>query len=98
VLERSQLDQRDRALVTELVHGVTRMRRACDWVVDRHVVHRSDLATRTVLRLGAYQILFLRVPAHAAVSATVSAAEADEGFVNACPQGGRRIAATDLAG
>ncbi|MGE0796092.1 MAG: transcription antitermination factor NusB, partial [Acidimicrobiia bacterium] len=37
VLERSHLDTRDRALVTELVYGTTRMRRACDHLVDRFV-------------------------------------------------------------
>ena len=31
LLERSRLDQRDRAFVTELVYGTTRMRRACDF-------------------------------------------------------------------
>lgn len=83
-LERSQLDQRDRALVTELVYGVTRMRRACDWLIDRYVVEPPDLPTRTVLRVGAYQLVFLRTPAHAAVSATVSAApKRVRGFVNA---------------
>lgn len=83
-LERSELDQRDRGLVTELVYGVTRMRRALDWVVDRYLVQPPDLATRTVLRIGAYQLLYLRVPAHAAVSVTVSAApKRTRGFVNA---------------
>ena len=35
LLDRSGLDERDRDLVTELVYGTTRMRRACDWLVDR---------------------------------------------------------------
>ena len=34
---RSGLAERDRAFVTELVYGTVRMRRACDWLVDRHV-------------------------------------------------------------
>lgn len=84
VLERSGLSSRDRALATEMVYGVTRMRRACDWLVDRFVVHPPDLPTRTYLRLGAYQIVFMRIPAHAAVSATVGAAPKKVGgFVNA---------------
>ena len=33
----SGLDGRDRAFVTELVYGTVRMRRACDWLVNRHV-------------------------------------------------------------
>ena len=35
MLERSGLSDRDRAFVTELVYGTTRMQRSCDWLVDR---------------------------------------------------------------
>jgi 16S rRNA (cytosine967-C5)-methyltransferase len=69
----SPLDQRDRNLVTELVYGTTRMRRAVDWLVDRFLVSPPGPALRASLRVGAYQLAFMRVPAHAAVSATVSA-------------------------
>lgn len=74
-LERSRLDRRSRALVTELVYGVTRMRRGCDWVVDQHL-HRPvpDPAVRSALRLGAYQLVFTRMPPHAAVSTAVAVA------------------------
>ena len=34
-LDRCDLDRRDRAFVTELVYGTTRMRRACDHLIDR---------------------------------------------------------------
>jgi 16S rRNA (cytosine967-C5)-methyltransferase len=47
------------------------MQRACDWLVDRHVRGRTDPNVRAALRLGAYQLAYLRVPRHAAVSATV---------------------------
>jgi 16S rRNA (cytosine967-C5)-methyltransferase len=84
VLERSGLTTRDRALVTELVYGTTRMRRACDHLVDRFVMRTLDGPTRSALRLGAYQLHFMRVPAHAAVSATVSVAPSRaKGLVNA---------------
>jgi 16S rRNA (cytosine967-C5)-methyltransferase len=84
VLVRSGLDARDRALVTELVYGTTRMRRACDHLVDRFVMRPLDAPTRSALRLGAYQLHFLRIPAHAAVSATVAVAPARaKGLVNA---------------
>lgn len=73
LLERSELDQRDRNLVTELVYGSTRMRRALDWLVDRFVVSPPPPALRASLRVGAYQLAFMRVPAHAAVGATVGA-------------------------
>lgn len=83
-LAASHLTLRDRALVTELVYGVTRMRRACDFLVDRFVLRRLDLPTRAALRLGAYQLHFLRTPAHAAVSVTVDVApRRSRGLVNA---------------
>lgn len=83
-LERSGLDDRDRAFATELVYGTTRMRRACDALVDRFVLSEPEPAVRTLLRLGAYQLAFAGVPAHAAVSETVALAPARaRGFVNA---------------
>jgi 16S rRNA (cytosine967-C5)-methyltransferase len=73
-LARSGLDERDRALVTELVYGTTRMRRACDHLLDRFLVRDPEPALRTLLRLGAYQLAFARIPAHAAVATTVALA------------------------
>jgi 16S rRNA (cytosine967-C5)-methyltransferase len=93
MLGRSDLDTRDRAFVTELVYGTTRMRRACDWLVDRFVTKPPDPAGRAWLRLGAYQLVFLDTPAHAAVGATVEAAPKRlAGFLNAVL---RRVAAAD---
>jgi 16S rRNA (cytosine967-C5)-methyltransferase len=84
LLERSDLSRRDRAFVTELVYGAMRMRRACDFLVDRFTVREPDREARAWLRLGAYQLHFTDVPAHAAVSATVEAAPRKmQGFVNA---------------
>jgi 16S rRNA (cytosine967-C5)-methyltransferase len=70
-LDRSDLDGRDRRFVTELVYGTTRMRRACDFLVDRFLLRPVDDDVRAVLRLGAYQLEFAGVPAHAAVAETV---------------------------
>ena len=72
-LDRSRLSDADRRFVTDLVYGTTRMRRACDALVDRFVSTPPDPATRTLLRLGAYQLAFAGVPAHAAVGETVGA-------------------------
>ena len=84
LLERSGLDRRDRAFVTELVYGSTRMRRACDWLVDRLVDRPLEPEVRAVLRLGAYQLAFLGTPPHASVSATVDVAPVRaRGLVNA---------------
>ena len=44
LLGRSRLDERDRGFVTELVYGTTRMRRACDWLVDRYLLRDLDAA------------------------------------------------------
>ncbi|MFT7597230.1 MAG: 16S rRNA (cytosine967-C5)-methyltransferase [Acidimicrobiales bacterium] len=73
MLDRSKLADRDRRLVTELVYGTTRMRRACDFLVDRFVLDDVEPEVRAGLRLGAYQLHFMRTPPHAAVAATVGA-------------------------
>ncbi len=94
-LDASSLSEQDRKFATELVYGSTRMRRACDAVVDRFVSQPPDDQTRSILRLGAYQLAFIGVPAHAAVSATVDLAPTKtRGFVNAVL---RRIADFDMA-
>ena len=73
-LDRCDLDRRDRAFVTDLVYGTTRMRRACDHLIDRFLHDDIQPEVRTVLRLGAYQLHWAGVPPHAAVSATVAIA------------------------
>ena len=84
MLERADLSERDRNFATELTYGTTRMRRACDWLVDRFVERELAADVRNALRLGAYQLRFLDTPPHAAVSATVAVAPGRaRGFVNA---------------
>jgi 16S rRNA (cytosine967-C5)-methyltransferase len=84
LLDSSELAVRDRALVTELVYGTTRMRRACDWLIDRFVDRSLDAETRGALRLGAYQLAFMGMPPHAAVSTAVDVApKRSAGLVNA---------------
>src|SRR5690606_29113032 len=91
VLARSGLSERDRGLVTDLVYGTTRWRRACDFLVDRFLCREVVGRARTALRLGAYQLAFAGVPAHAAVAETVAASpKAARGLVNAVL---RRVAA-----
>ena len=94
VLERSDLDPRDRRFATELVYGTTRMRRACDALIDRFVAAEPEPAVRTLLRLGAYQLHFAGVAAHAAVAETVALAPRRvSGFVNAVL---RKVSATPM--
>ena len=90
-LDHSRLDDRDRRFVTELVYGTTRMRRACDHLVDRFLLRPVTADVRRALRLGAYQLHFADVPPHAAVGETVALVpQKVRGLVNAVL---RRIAA-----
>lgn len=74
-LDRSELSERDRALVTDLVYGTLRRRRAVDHLADRFLTSDPPPAARRVLRLGAYQLAFRPdIPPYASVAATVSAA------------------------
>ncbi|MFM1786284.1 MAG: hypothetical protein RL228_234 [Actinomycetota bacterium] len=100
-IEESELDSRDAAFVTELVSGSLRMRGLIDAIAlaagDREI-DRIDPPLRDVLRLGVYQLLFMRVPDHAAVSTTVDLTayvrlRSAGGFVNAVL---RRVSEKDL--
>ena len=71
-------DPRDKGLLHELVKGSLRWRGRLDAALDARVhvgLANTQPWIRNVLRLGAYQILFLdRVPAHAAVDESVKLA------------------------
>jgi len=82
-LERhSQLDERDRALFTELVYGVVRWQERLDWHLDQLSKTRPDKidpAVRVLIRLALYQVLFLdRIPNHAAVNDAVDIAKTSQ--------------------
>jgi 16S rRNA (cytosine967-C5)-methyltransferase len=94
LLARSGLRDADRHFVTELVYGTTRMRRACDALVDRFVLSEPEDDVRRVLRLGAFQLAFAGVAPHAAVGETVELApRRARGFVNAVL---RKVATTPM--
>jgi len=71
-------DPRDQALMHELVKGTLRWRGRLDWSLDPliHIgLSQVQPWIKNILRLGAYQILFLdRVPPHAAVDESVKLA------------------------
>ena len=74
-LQSSPLSERDRALLAALVFGVTEKRVTLDYCIDALCsTHEPPGARmRMILRLGAYQLLFLdRIPPHAAVAETVA--------------------------
>jgi 16S rRNA (cytosine967-C5)-methyltransferase len=90
-LNASTLEDRDRNLVTELVYGTLRMQGKHDWILSQ-ISDRPwaevDPGIVDVARLGVHQIHELRIPDHAAVSATVEVArkrlgESKASFVNA---------------
>jgi 16S rRNA (cytosine967-C5)-methyltransferase len=90
-LNASKLDDRDRALVTELLYGTIRMQGKHDWVLSQisdRPWHEVDSGIVDICRLGVHQIHEMRVPDHAAVAATVEVArkrlgESKASFVNA---------------
>jgi 16S rRNA (cytosine967-C5)-methyltransferase len=92
---------RDAALATELTYGTLRGQGSYDAVVDvcsDRPVARIDAALRDVLRLGVHQLLATRIPAHAAVAASVDLAKdvagaRPAGFVNAVL---RKVATRDF--
>ena len=90
-LNASKLDERDRALVTELLYGTIRMQGKHDWVLSQ-ISDRPwlevDPGIIDICRLGVHQIHEMRIPDHAAVAATVEVArkrigESKASFVNA---------------
>lgn len=81
----------ERGLTTELVYGVLRRRGSLDYILKglcRQPFAKLEIPVRTLLRLGAYQIMYLdKVPAHAAVHSCVELArsmklERATGFLN----------------
>jgi 16S rRNA (cytosine967-C5)-methyltransferase len=94
-LDRAGLSSRDAAFATELTYGTLRRRLALDHALApllERPIDTAPKAARSLLRLGAYQLLFTRVPPHAAVAESVELAESRQrGFVNAVL---RRLSAT----
>ena len=77
-LEQTDLDARDRGLVTQLVDGVLRWQGRLDYQLGQLLTHPLEslpVMIRLILRLGAYQLTQLdRIPAHAAVNNAVGLA------------------------
>lgn len=87
----SHFEQRDKGFATELLYGTLRMQGRHDYIaaqISDRPWNQVDAGIIDVLRLGAHQIFEMRVPDHAAVSATVELArkvlgESKASFVNA---------------
>jgi 16S rRNA (cytosine967-C5)-methyltransferase len=95
LLSVSGLDRRDRALASELAYGTIRRTIPLDHAIGSAASRPVDRITPgalATLRIGAYQLLFTEIAAHAAVSETVAlAGPRERGFVNAVL---RRLSAT----
>lgn len=84
-------DPRDAGLTTELVYGTTRRQLTIDYALARQADRKLETIEDKVLaalRIGAYQLFYMRVPRHAAVGDTVQALKdlglaRASGFVNA---------------
>jgi 16S rRNA (cytosine967-C5)-methyltransferase len=85
------LDPREAGLATELVYGTLRRALSLEAALaphSRRPLTELDAGARVALRLGAYQLLHLGTPAHAAVGEAVSLAKRIDhgraaGYVNA---------------
>ncbi len=91
VLQKANLQDSDRRLMTELVYGTVRRQRTLDTLIDQIAnkkSHQQPPDLRTILHLGLYQLRYQeRIPASAAVNTTVELAKENRfsglaGFVN----------------
>lgn len=101
VISHFALETRDAAFTTELVSGTLRLRGTYDAIIgacsDRPV-SKIEGKVLDALRLGAHQLLSMRVPPHAAISTTVDLVTAKGGsgagkFANAVL---RKVSQNDL--
>lgn len=94
-VRREKVDARDRAFATELAYGAIKMRRLVDRYLEPYVGSRAKSlppAIAELLRLGMYELLFMRSPEHAVVSEYVGLAKhfghrGTAGLVNAVLRG-----------
>ncbi|MEU5866286.1 transcription antitermination factor NusB [Nonomuraea sp. NPDC047529] len=71
LLRERDIRGRDAALATELAYGTLRGLGTYDAIIEMCSDRAPDPAVRDALRLGAHQLLRMRVPPHAAVGTTV---------------------------
>ncbi|HWQ93917.1 MAG TPA: 16S rRNA (cytosine(967)-C(5))-methyltransferase RsmB [Gammaproteobacteria bacterium] len=99
----AEVEEGSQGLVQELCYGVLRWRLRLEALAAR-LLHKpvADSAIHALLLVGLYQLLYLRVAAHAAVDQTVAACEAlgkpwAKGLINATLRNVLRNSATLLA-
>ncbi len=86
LLSKSDYDTRDRAFVSNLFYGVIERKLSIDYQIELYTakpISKMKAPLLTVLRLGAYQLLFMdKVPSSAAVNESVKLAKKN-GFSHA---------------
>ena len=87
-LQREEMSDADKGLVSALFYGVTERRITLDYnisLLSARPLGEIDGETLTALRLGIYQLAYMdRIPPHAAINETVSLCKKrSTGFVNA---------------
>ena len=92
-LEHIECDERDRALLTTLVYGITERRVTLDYYIEQlsdRPLEKIGARLLMTLRLGLYQLMYLdRIPAHAAVAETVKLgkSQGERAFLNGMLRG-----------
>ncbi len=80
IIAKHRLEGRDAAFTTELASGAIRMQGLYDPIIDACLTKpKLQPQVRDVLRLGAHQLLSMRVPDHAAISTSVDLVRANVG-------------------
>lgn len=77
-LNKSELEQNDKALVTEIVYGTLRRKRTLDMIIGNFVkdIKVMNKSTLNILRVAIYQMQFLdKIPEYAAVNEAVEEAK-----------------------
>ena len=73
-----QVDEKDRALLQEIVFGTCRwllwLKTIYQPLLDKPI-HRNDFLVECLLCVGLYQLIFTRIPTHACLNETVEAAD-----------------------
>lgn len=90
LLKQASLEDRDAALAQELSFGTIRFQFFYDKIIERCAkrdISEIELRSKLLLRLGAHQLLAMRIPSHAALNETVDltksvASQGAVGFVN----------------
>jgi 16S rRNA (cytosine967-C5)-methyltransferase len=79
ILERNKVSTRDAAFINEITYGVVRNKNKLDWAISQFCIRNLDetpIWIKNILRMGAYQLLFLdKVPDYAICNESVQLAK-----------------------